>query len=556
MDEQGTTFLQSADPQLLSQESGFSFGEFWEKIENLLSPLFQNLNPSLFQNVILGILAIFVPFAIVFLTEVLNDKKERDDFEKLVLNDEVFETKKIFGIAVFGIFFFSFFSEESAFISKIISIVVIFLWIFLFWRIFRKILKFSEGEKRRFEISFLKKLHSKDFKKMKISWKRIWSEKTEFQENEFTDIFISHIDQAIEKQEYQLAEDLTQIYLENIEKRNSCFLAEKFSPKILEWDFRFWKEEKGDLKTTQKKLSLRKKFPKLRRGIDFFFTPPEKRFWDWFFFSENALKKMIPIVLENQQYSFFEFLEYHVKEHKNNDFKYIEDFFQNFYPFFFEEILKGEGKFSFGFWDQFPSKWKITKMNLEQKEVALLTFYNFYQWIADRRQTDDNFLGKRFYIDRIFQGIFPEVDPKSFGVFFLFTIQWIDIEKKNEVEEFLKQGRIFGISTSMPSFQFTGEISDEEFQKKADKHYKNRKKTEQKETINLAVYLLTHFKIPNKHFFHPDNFQKMMNAFRSFKTEPDSSEEDFKNTLLTTFQEIEDKLITEKHITPSSEKKE
>ena len=36
----------------------------------------QNLDPSLFQNIILGILIIFIPFAMVFLTDILNSEKK------------------------------------------------------------------------------------------------------------------------------------------------------------------------------------------------------------------------------------------------------------------------------------------------------------------------------------------------------------------------------------------------------------------------------------------------------------------------------------------------
>lgn len=62
-----------------------------------LEPVFKNLDPSLFQNIILGILMIFVSFAIVFLTDILNSKEEKgSEFEKMVFSDEGLWTKKIF----------------------------------------------------------------------------------------------------------------------------------------------------------------------------------------------------------------------------------------------------------------------------------------------------------------------------------------------------------------------------------------------------------------------------------------------------------------------------
>jgi len=41
-----------------------------------LESILKNLDPSLFQNIILGVLAIFIPFAIVLLTDILNSKRK------------------------------------------------------------------------------------------------------------------------------------------------------------------------------------------------------------------------------------------------------------------------------------------------------------------------------------------------------------------------------------------------------------------------------------------------------------------------------------------------
>ena len=71
-----------------------------QNIEAYISPFLQYFDPSLFQNIILGILAIFIPFAIVFLTDVLNSEKQRSKFEKMVLSDEVLGTKKVFWLSV------------------------------------------------------------------------------------------------------------------------------------------------------------------------------------------------------------------------------------------------------------------------------------------------------------------------------------------------------------------------------------------------------------------------------------------------------------------------
>jgi amino acid transporter len=133
---------------------------FIHNLEYFLNPFLRKLDPSLFQNITLGVLAIFIPFTIVFLTDILNSKDEkRSQFEKMVLSDEVFGTKKIFKLSIIGIVFFAFFSgTDISSLMKIISIITALILVFLFWVSFKKVLKFSEGYKFEFEISFLKKL--------------------------------------------------------------------------------------------------------------------------------------------------------------------------------------------------------------------------------------------------------------------------------------------------------------------------------------------------------------------------------------------------------------
>ena len=131
----------------------------WNNFEKIFHPVIKNLDPSLFQNIILGILAIFIPFAIVFYTNILDSKKKRSEFEKMVLSDEVLGTKTIFWFSIFVIMFFSFFSgNDVSFNAKISAIIFLVISIIILWKPFKKILIFSEGKKTEFELSFLKKI--------------------------------------------------------------------------------------------------------------------------------------------------------------------------------------------------------------------------------------------------------------------------------------------------------------------------------------------------------------------------------------------------------------
>jgi hypothetical protein len=80
------------------------FNLFQNFILNLKFVL-EELDPSLFQSVILGILAIFVLFAIVFLTDILN-KDKKSKFEKVVLTEEVLGVKKFVLTSILGLFIF------------------------------------------------------------------------------------------------------------------------------------------------------------------------------------------------------------------------------------------------------------------------------------------------------------------------------------------------------------------------------------------------------------------------------------------------------------------
>lgn len=129
----------------------------------------ERLDPSLFQNITLGVLAIFIPFAIVFFNRVVNSGNgEERKFEKMVLSDEVLKIKRFFVVSISGIIFFAFLSGvETAVELKILAIIVAAFLVGVYWKTFKNILAFSEGHKEKFEASFLIRL--KLIKEEKIS---------------------------------------------------------------------------------------------------------------------------------------------------------------------------------------------------------------------------------------------------------------------------------------------------------------------------------------------------------------------------------------------------
>ena len=134
--------------------------KIWTSTESYLNPILQHLDPSLFQTVILGILAIFIPFSIVFLSDILHSKKQKSDFEKMVLSEKVLNIKMVFILSIFCIFILAFFSgKDTSYLMKLFSTIFSIIIIRSLWTALKRILRFSEGYKSEFEISFLQSLY-------------------------------------------------------------------------------------------------------------------------------------------------------------------------------------------------------------------------------------------------------------------------------------------------------------------------------------------------------------------------------------------------------------
>ncbi len=388
-----------------------------------IDQLLKNFDPSLFQNIILGVLAIFIPFAIVFLTDILNSKNKetRSEFEKMVLIEEVLGAKKFFWGSMAGIIFFAFFTGTSiSNLAKIFVIVVAVVLIIFFWLLFKKVLGFSEGDKSKFEKSFLKKLNFSKIKifryrnktkaeKMKRAWNSFWSEKSETNERDFTDIFISHIDGTVKCGEFDLAVQLAQYYTNNIEKRDPFSIENKILRKVFKWNELFWKE---------KQLWLKGDVTHSETGY----------FSNWHYFGEEFFQAIIKVLLKyvHGADQLFVVFKKHVEEkekqldeiedekEKDKHRHYITGLFANFYPTFFDEI--NDVPLNHKIWKHhFPPEWKITVTNKDNR----ITLDEFYKWSWDRifKKKEGESYDKN--LTNVISGIFPSVDPALFTAFLM-----------------------------------------------------------------------------------------------------------------------------------------
>lgn len=485
--------------------------DLYEGLESYLGPYLKNLDPSLFQNIILGVLAIFIPFAIVFLTDILNSKKEkRSEFEKMVLSDEVLGTKKVFWLSIIGIVFFAFFSgKDIPSSAKILSIIAAIFLILLFWKPFKKILRFSEGYKPEFEIPFLKKLglsnilrfkNKKKIEKLFRAWNSFWSEKSDINERAFTTIFISHIDDAIRHSKFDLAIQLAQTYASNLEKRERFSVGYEILPKIFEWHESLWNQEQlwlnnFDIEKRIQDIFSQKYFPTFRDWalrLLKWKNSSRDRFWNWHYFGGDFFQVIVKVLLKDGHgpYQLFSSFKKHIDEceqkldkiedekSKERYWNYITGLFASFCPTFFNEIDKSPS--NHGIWDHdFPQEWKIVPNNSNNK-ISRVVLHEFIQWSRDRVFKDDD--NKDFDKDltEVISGIFPNVHSSLFTtfltLFFSGEVKYVFERKPNFY--------IFG-----PSVSLSGSIeeTDEDRDRRLSEMMREKEASQKDDTIQIIL---------------------------------------------------------------------
>lgn len=437
-------------------------------IERFLSPLgpvLRHLDPSLFQNVIIGILAIFIPFTIVLLSDIVGSRRLKGEFEKMVLTEEVFGVKEIFWLSVIGIAILSFFSSGREEVSLAVKLFAILLLMFLIWRLswaFRKVLRFSEGDKSEFELTFLKKLQLSPVlyvsnenakKKMRKSWESLWAEKTGrlgYDEREFTKVFIGHVDDAIKAQEFRLSIHLSQIYQSNFNKRDVFWAGQLLLPKVFEWAEKLWREEQKQRQCKKEGRNYRKEGQYL--GGQRYFQ--KKLFTD--------LARPLLLDANNSHLLFTNFKKYiECKEKRlgtsniqkrNIEFEnYIKLFLQIFFGMLFD-LASNYTDPQFKFFEQdFPEEWKVSVSNSENW-ISRVMLSEFQRWEFFRKNSAIVDIG----------GLFPNVNPTLFSNFLLMFFSY---NVKNAIER--KQRLHIALSDFISEKQNEAErIEKEQSQKK------------------------------------------------------------------------------------------
>lgn len=208
--------------------------------------MFQNLDVTLFQQVIIGMIAVFIPFAISHFASILGQSVQERHFQTMVLNSSILGARPIFIVSVAALYILAFF--EGNLVSNIekflISIAVIAIILF-FSRYYFNILRYSEGGEVKYELKFLRNLKMGGLfgyrdkwrkEKMIISWDAVWGRANIYEEEKYLDIFIQHVDMLFVQRKYQIIIIIVRFLNKNIENRSDLWIIQKILPKLFEWD--------------------------------------------------------------------------------------------------------------------------------------------------------------------------------------------------------------------------------------------------------------------------------------------------------------------------------
>jgi len=298
----------------------------------------------------------------------------------------------------------------------------------------------------------------------------------------------------------ELAIQLSQTYVNNIEKRDRFSIGYEILPKVLEWNEKLWVGEKLWLKSydTEKKIQnfiSQKHFPTFRSwALKIYKKTNSKkdRFWNWHYFGREFFKAIITALLKDGHgpYQLFSAFKKHVDEsiEKLNKIKdekekqkynrYITGLFASFCPTFFSEIDSAPSNYEI--WEHnFPKEWKVSMANIKS-EIPGVILHEFLQWSRDRifkKENEENFDKD---LTKVINGIFPNVHSSLFTAFLML---FFSTEVKYAVE---KEPNFYIMGTSV-SWTGSAEESKEDMDKRLAKMMNAKAESQKEKTINIIL---------------------------------------------------------------------
>ena len=170
------------------------------------------------QNIILGILTVYIPFILLFLTDI----KKKIKFDALILLKDI---KNIFVVSVVYLLVFSF--KFNAFINIFCLISLILGCYKFYYPEFEKLLQYSKQDNFSFEVRqkyFRQLINNKNIIDLKQSWQYFWQETKNKREDEYYDLFFQTIKLSLEIKADHDRENIYELcysYYQNRENRKN-----------------------------------------------------------------------------------------------------------------------------------------------------------------------------------------------------------------------------------------------------------------------------------------------------------------------------------------------
>ena len=340
-------------------------------------------------------------------------------------------------------------------------------------------------------------------------------------EREFTKIFILHVEKAIETKSYHLAVELSQVYQNNVEKRDRFSLGYEILPKLFEWNEIFWNIEQKWLTREILKDKIQnsfssKHFPTFRKWL---FTILNRRyskpeyFWNWHYFQTELFPAVSKTLMHDGHgsYQLFTAFKKYVneslvkleaiddKDRKKRWDNYIVGLFGSFCPMFFDTIDNVSGNYDI--WHHhFPGEWKITVSN-SKNGIPRVILHEFLEWTQKRifKQNPENYDKD---LSDVANGLFPDAHHSLFPAFItlLFTS-----EIKDAIQ---KEPNFFLLNTSI---SWSGDKTEEEIRTMASQ----QDQSQREETADIIIeYFKDNWRILK--YFKEDLTEKELVEWESY----------------------------------------
>lgn len=453
--------------------------------------ILNNLDPSLFQNVFIWILMIRI-FIWGILFQEGKDENKNAPFLKMVVFHQILNIKRNSIITIWWIFILAFTKDIITnnthsiwIIIKFFMTIIIIAIIVNLLKSITKIWKFIRGSTYQEEINFLKWLNVKNKDSEKIIKARFyfWQEKTKTKEKEFTELFIEHIDKAIENYDFELAINLWKTYEDNIDKRYYVRIENLIRPKILERSEKsqtiyFSKTETNELKS---------------------------QYQDSYYFQQIIFEKIIKKLLnENQEYILMEKFKEHINDlipkitNKEKLKRYTKKIFKDFFWCLFENIRE---KWSY---PEIPESRKINTKNLEQYTTSSWLLESYIEFFYKETFKNTEYSTK---LNSITTELFPNTDWELLGEL-LFISKY-----KNNVRYLLNNSPYFWWVWKIRDPHYSINATREEKIAEMETEMETEDREDKEETYNIYIkYIRFYYNLNIKGY---EQLKKYINNFKT-----------------------------------------